>query len=157
MQEENQAAIALYLYSGSCDRGWWVLSVFTTNKHWSIIDCRGFFPNKHEYKNEDVVVGHCYATLITEGSSDTWYIDTCEDENEDGTYKKVHLMRIEAGSSLKWKHPPKCDLLNLHLGFILNCKIDWEWNVSNERSLTFLLRNHTQIASLVERLSFKDS
>ena len=28
-------------------------------------------PNIDEEKNEDVVVGNCYATLITEGSSDT--------------------------------------------------------------------------------------
>ena len=114
-------------------------------------------PNIHEEKNEDVVVGHCYATLINEGSSDTWYIATCEGKNDDGTYKMDHLMRVEAGRNLKWKPPLKHDLLNLHLDSILDCKIDGEWNVSNERSITFLLRNHTQIASLVEGLSFKDS
>ena len=63
-------------------------------------------------------------------------------------------MRVEAGSNLKWKHPPKRDLLNLHINSLLHCKIDGEWNVSNERSITFLLRNHTQIATIVERLSF---
>ena len=25
-------------------------------------------------KNEDIVVGHCYVTIIKEGSLDTWYI-----------------------------------------------------------------------------------
>ena len=76
-------------------------------------------PNMHEDKNEVAVVGHCYSTLITEGSSDTWYISTCEGENEDGTYKMDHFMRVEAGSNLKWKHSPEHDLLNLHLGYIL--------------------------------------
>ena len=37
-------------------------------------------PNVHEEKNKDVVVGHCYTTLITEGSSDTWYIASCGGE-----------------------------------------------------------------------------
>ena len=64
-----------------------------------------------------------------------------------------HLMRVEGGSNLKWKH----DLLDLHLGSILDCKIDGEWDVSNERSITFLLRNYTQISSLVEGPSLKDS
>ena len=114
-------------------------------------------PNMHENQNEDVVVGHCYATVITERSSDTWYIATCEGENENETYKMHHLMRVEAGSSLKWNHPAKRDLLNLHLASILDCKIGGEWNVINERKITFLLRKHNQIASLVEGLSFKDS
>ena len=63
-------------------------------------------------------------------------------------------MRVKAGSNLKWKQPPICDLLKLHLGFILDCKTDEE---CNERSITFLLGNHTQIASLVEGLALKDS
>ena len=62
--------------------------------------------NMHEDKNEAVVVGNCHAPLITEGSSDTWYwyIASCEGENEDGTYKMDHLMRVEAKSNLKWKY-----------------------------------------------------
>ena len=32
---------------------------------------------------KEILVGHYYATLISEGSSDTWYIATCE-ENDDG-------------------------------------------------------------------------
>ena len=85
----------------------------------------------YEDKNEKVVVGHCYATLITKGSSETWYIATCEGKNE--TYKMYHLMRVKAGSNLKWKYPAKRDLLNLHLASILDCKIGREWNVINER------------------------
>ena len=68
---------------------------------------------------------------------DIWYITSCEGENGDGTYKKDHLMRVEAGSNLKWKHPPKCDWLKFHPVYIFDCKIDGEWDVSNERYLFF--------------------
>ena len=57
-----------------------------------------------------------------------------------------HLKRVQDGKKLKWKQLPKRDLLNLHLGSIIDCKIDGKWNVSNERSIICLLRNHTQIA-----------
>ena len=105
-------------------------------------------------KNEDFVVGHCYATLIKEGSLDLWYIATCEGKNDDGTYKMDHLMRVQDRRNSKWKHPPKRDLLNLHLDSILDCKVDGEWDVSNERSITFSLRNHVQIDLIVEQMSF---
>ena len=101
--------------------------------------------NLQKEKNEDIVVGHCYATLIKEGSLDTWYIATCEDKNEDGTYKMDHLMRVQYGSNLKLKRPTKPDLLNLHTDFILDCEINGEWNVSNERSITFSLRNYNYV------------
>ena len=95
--------------------------------------------------------------LIKEGSLDLWYIATCEGKNDDGTYKMDHLMRVQDGSNLKWKHPSKPDLLNLHTDSILDCKIEGEWNVSNERSITFLLRNHNQINILVKQMSFTES
>ena len=72
-------------------------------------------------KNADIVVGHCYATLIKEGLLDTWYIATCEGKNGDGTYKMDHLMRVQDGSNLKWKRPNKPYLLNLHSESILDC------------------------------------
>ena len=50
-------------------------------------------------KNEDIVVGHCYVTIIKERSLDTWYIATCEGKNEDGTYKMDHFMRVQDGST----------------------------------------------------------
>ena len=91
------------------------------------------------------MVGHCYAKLIKERSLDTWYIATCEGKNEDGTYKMDHFMRVQDGSNLKLKRPTKPDLLNLHSEFILDCEIDGEWNVSNERSITFSLRNYNYV------------
>ena len=55
----------------------------------------------HEDKNENIVVRHSYATLITEGSSETWYFASCEGENKDGTYRMDHLKRVEAVINLK--------------------------------------------------------
>ena len=40
-----------------------------------------------------------------------------------------HLKRVQDGKYLKWKQLPKRDLLNLHLGSIIDCKIDGKWNV----------------------------
>ena len=113
--------------------------------------------NMQKEKNADIEVGHFYATLIKEGLLDTWYIATCEGRNDDGTYKMDHLMRVQDGSNLKWKRPTKPDLLNLHSESILDCEIDGEWNVSNERSITFSLRNHNHIELLVKQMSFKES
>ena len=94
---------------------------------------------------------------ISEGLSDTWYISTCEGKKDDGPYKMNNLMRVQDGRSSKWKYPFKCDLQNLHLESVLNCKIDGEWNVSNERPITFLLRDHIQIELLVQPLYFNDT
>ena len=53
-------------------------------------------PIYRKKKNENILVGHYYATLISERSSDTWYIPTCEGKNDDGTYKIYH-------ESWRWK------------------------------------------------------
>ena len=56
------------------------------------------------------------------------------------------------------EHPPKRDLLNLHIDSILDCKIERKSNVSNEKSITSLqLINHIQIDFLVEEMSFTES
>ena len=44
----------------------------------------GSSPNIQKEKNEDIMEGNFYVTLISEGSSDTWYIATCEGKNNDG-------------------------------------------------------------------------
>ena len=69
-------------------------------------------------KKEYVVVGYFYATIISKGSSDTWCSDTYKSKNDD----RYHSM------DESWSKPPKCNLLNLHLDFNLDCKIDGEWN-----------------------------
>ena len=102
----------------------------------------------HEDKNENIVVRHSYATLITEGSSDTRYIATCAGENQDGTYKIIiiinnHLMRVEAGINLKWKL--KRDLLNLHLSSIFDCKIDGNGMFLTKYRLLFTEKSYPNI------------
>lgn len=102
-----------------------------------------------------IVVDHCHATLISEESSETWYIATCKGKNDVRNYKIHHIMRVKDGKNLKWKNQPKPGLPNLHIDSIFECKIDGEWNVSNERSFTFSLRNHIQI--FFSKLSFTET
>ena len=66
-------------------------------------------------------------------------------------------MRVQDGSNLKLKRPTKPDLPNFHTDSILDCEIDGKLNVSNERSITFSLRNNNHIEFLVEQMSFTES
>ena len=101
-------------------------------------------PTQHQ-----IQVGKYYITLLTEGTKDTWYLASCEGINNDGTFKMDHLMRAETGSSFKWKHPSKPDSLDLNINSILDCEVIGEWDVSNERALSFSLQNHINIALLI--------
>ena len=124
-----------------------------TNAEASLVMENAYSSNMFQEKNDDnIMVGNYYVTLIMEGSTDTWYIASCEGINEDGTYTMDHLMRAEPGSDMKWKHPQKPDITDLHLASIVTCKIDGEWDVSNERSMTFLLRNHNEIAASIKEV-----
>ena len=124
-----------------------------TNAEASLVMENAYSSNMFQEKNDDnIMVGNYYVTLIMEGSTDTWYIASCEGINEDGTYTIGHLMRAEPGSDMKWKHPQKPDITDLHLASIVTCKIDGEWDVSNERSMTFLLRNHNEIAASIKEV-----
>jgi hypothetical protein len=114
--------------------------------------------NVSEAEKEDeleIEIGKYYVTLMTEGKSNTWYIASCERKNDNGTYQMDHLMRLENGNNFKWKHPRKPDIMDLHPASILDCDVDGEWDVSNNRFLTFSLRNHIAIASLVEKASLQ--
>ena len=90
---------------------------------------------------------------MTEGSVNTWYIASCESVNDDGTYTMNHLTRVKQDCNLTRKHPPRVDSLNLHPDSILDCKISGEWDVSNQRIVTFRLKNHADISSTVEQIS----
>ena len=90
----------------------------------------------------DIEVGKYYVTLISEGNCNTWYIASCETRNDNGTFQMDHLTRVKKGNDLTWKHPRKPDPLDLHPASILDCIVDGEWNVSNNRLMTFSLRNH---------------
>ena len=63
-------------------------------------------------------------------------------------------MRVQNRKNLKWKYPPKRDLMSLHIDYILDCKTDRQWNISNKTSTTFQLRNHIQITFLKEHIYF---
>ena len=63
-----------------------------------------------------------------------------------------HLHRIKKISNFKWKSPSNPDIDNLVNAEIFECQIVGEWDVSNERAMTFSLRNHTDIDKLVRDL-----
>ncbi|CAB4061316.1 unnamed protein product [Lepeophtheirus salmonis] len=57
--------------------------------------------------------------------------------NDDDTFQMDHLVRVKKGNNLTWKHPRKPDTIDLHSASILDCDVDGEWNVSNNRFNTF--------------------
>ena len=87
---------------------------------------------------------------MTEGKKNTWYIVSCEGKNVDGTYEMDHLARVERGSDLKWKQPARINKINLQAESIVECGFDDEWDVSQERNMTFTLQNHVCISNLVK-------
>ena len=92
-----------------------------------------------------------YITLITERIINTWYVASCE-----WTYEMDHLTRVQKGSNLKWKHPSvRVDKDNLRPESIVECAIDGKWDVSQERNLTYTLRNHVYISNLVQKIPEK--
>ena len=70
--------------------------------------------------------------------------------NLDGTYEMDHLTRVQKGFNLIWKHPVRLDKANLWKESIVECPVDGEWDVSQERNMTFTLRNHVFISNLVQ-------
>ena len=91
---------------------------------------------------------------MSEGNCNTWYIASCENINSDGTYKTNHLMRTNKQSNLKWKHPATQNCLDLHPLSIVDCDVNGDWNVSQQRDMTFSLHNHQEISSLVQQISY---
>ena len=104
------------------------------------------------YIEETMEVGKYYVTLITEGKVNTWYVASCEGKNSDGTYEMDHLTRVQRGHNLKWKHPARLDKVNLRAESIIECVVDSEWDVSHERNMTFILRNHVYISNFVQKM-----
>ena len=110
-------------------------------------------PPADEEDKTDIEIGHYYVTLFVEGNANTWYIASCEGKNEDGTYEMHHLARSQKGSNLKWKQPSRVDKDNLWPASIVDCVIEGEWDVSQERNMTFTLRNNVYISDLVQKIS----
>ena len=103
-------------------------------------------------EEDKISVGNYYVTLITEGKLNTWYIAKCEGQILDGTYEMAHLTQVQKGSKLIWKHPLRLDKVNLRKESIVECSVDGEWDVSQERNMTFTLRNHVFISNLVQEI-----
>ena len=99
-------------------------------------------------EEDTIKVGKYYITLIAERNINTWYVASCKGKNSDGTYEMDHLTRVQKGLNLKWKHHASVDKDNLRPESIVECAIDGEWDVSQERNLTYTLRNHVYISNL---------
>ena len=100
-----------------------------------------------------IVLGKYYETLMSEGNCNTWYIASCEKINADGSFKIDHLIRTSKDSDFKWKHPVMKDCIDLHPSSIVDCIIIGDWDISQERNMTFALQNHQNISSLVKQIS----
>ncbi|CAB4063630.1 unnamed protein product [Lepeophtheirus salmonis] len=94
---------------------------------------------------------------ILKGECNTWYIASCENRKDDGTFQMDHLVRVKKCNTLTWKYPRKPDTLDLHSASILDFDVDGEWDVSNNRFMTFSLRKHDAINSMVEKASLQIS
>ena len=105
-----------------------------------------------ETELNEIVVRRYYVTLFVEGTKNTWYLSSCEKQNEDGTYEMHHLERVKAKSDLAWKHPKKIDRTDLLEASIVNCEIDGECDVLKERNMIFTLKNHIFISKLVDSI-----
>ena len=60
-----------------------------------------------------------------------------------------HLHRVSKNCNLKWKNPSSPDIVEMKIEHICECNIIGEWDVSNERLITYTLKNHEQIHKLV--------
>ena len=126
---------------------------FTTIKQWC---CNSTFFKLHQ-SNTSIYwrhnrSGEILCNIITEGKVNTWYVASCEGKNSDGTYEMDHLTRVQRGHNLKWKYPVRLDKVNLRAESIIECVVDSEWDVSHERNMTFILRNHVYISNFVQKL-----
>ena len=63
-----------------------------------------------------------------------------------------HLTRVQKGQNLKWKHPVRLDKINLRAESIIECVVNSQWDVSHERTMTFILRNHVYISNFVQKM-----
>ena len=117
-----------------------------------LLSCNSADLTQAHNKEDLTEVGRYYITLMKEGKINTWHIASCEGKNPDGTYKMDHLIRVQRGSDLKWKQPARINKINLKAESIVDCGVDGEWDVSQERNMTFTLWNHVYISNLVKTM-----
>ena len=82
----------------------------------------------------------------------TWCVASCEGRNSDGTYEMDHLKQVHRGSNLEWKHPVRLDKVNFQAESIVECAVDGEQDVSQERNMTFTLQNLIYISNLEQKM-----
>ena len=82
----------------------------------------------------------------------TWYIASCKGKNLDRTYDMDHLTIVQRGSDLKWKQLVRINKINFQAESIVECGIDGEWDVSQDRNMTFTVQNHAYIWNLVKTM-----
>ena len=70
-------------------------------------------------------------------------------QNWNGIFKMEHFIKVQFMNTSKRKHPPKLSCLDLYPGSIVNCNVEGEWGVWNERTMILLLRNYVSISSMV--------
>ena len=100
--------------------------------------------------DEEIKIGEDYVRLVNEGSLITWYIAKCTGYDENSSkYQMTHLHRVKKTSNLRWMHPRTPDIEDMFTESVVHCKIDGNWDISNERNMIFILKNHEFIDNLV--------
>ena len=102
-------------------------------------------PTQAHNKEDLIKVGRYYITLMTERKMNTWYIASCKGKNLDRTYDMDHLTIVQRGSDLKWKQLLRINKINFQAESIVECGVDVEWDVSQDRNMTFTIQNHAYI------------
>ena len=107
--------------------------------------------NPIEIQHTEIEVNQIYVTICIEKKpKNTWYIGHCIGNNNEGTFKIEQLHRVNKSSNLKWKNPTFPDISEVNPESIFIHQIDGDWDISNDRSLTFTLKNQESIDNLVK-------
>ena len=80
---------ALLVDDGTCSQ---IMPLPTNADVESVVKFSPLSNTTNDIKEENFVVGNYYATLLKEGSANTWYIASCEQQNDNGTYRMDHIM-----------------------------------------------------------------
>ena len=88
---------------------------------------------------------HYGVTLWNEAGKLGWYIGCCTEVINGVLYKVEHIHRWTKDSNLKWRYPSKPDIKDVVPEQILECSVEGDWNILNNRNSEFTLRNHELI------------
>ena len=82
----------------------------------------------------------------------TRYIGYCTKVVSRDLFEVEHLQRCVKDSNLNWKYPPKPDIQCVAPEHILECSVEGEWNILNNRNSEFTLGNHMLIQNKFNEL-----